>query len=174
MTYPSNGMMKAVAFALVVCVAIPAQGKYEDNSGNLPGIGSAKPWIIVGAAAGGGLVLARLLKKRNGSEAQLRVQPSKLSYGAGASGQSFEQKLRISNNSAEPVAVETVAISGSAFRFSSEPALPIMLAPGESTTLPVNFAPAAARKYSGNVAIRAASNGGKAKTWKVDLSGKGI
>ena len=175
-SHRSRWWAKAVAVLLSGVVTIPASADWDDRSDELPGISSVKSAVILGAAVGGGAVLVvYLLKKRGGnSDPQLDIRPSNLNYGAVANGRSSQHQFTVTNTSSAPITVETIAISGTGFRFASQPAFPITLEPGKSAFVPVSFAPASPGKFSARVEVRAGANGGTSKIWKADVKGKSL
>ena len=167
---------KALAVLLSGVMTVPAAAAWDDRSGELPGITSVKSTVILGAAVGGGLVLTAYLLKARGrnSAPRIAVAPPELNHGAVSNGERSQRQITITNNSATPVLLESIDIKGEGFRFPSQPAYPITLPTGKTVTLPVSFGPASSGKFSGNIEVRAATDGGKTKAWRVRLRGRGI
>jgi hypothetical protein len=171
----------SLASILAFCLLIPVtagriEAAWDDQSGNLPGISSAKSAIVWGAAIGGGVVLAAFLLKKKGDRRnpKLEVRPSKLDYGPIAKGEDSRQQFMVRNTANSRVTIQTIAVSGEAFHFSPQPAFPVTLEPGESASMPISFAPPSKGKFSGRVEVLAEANSGKFKKWTISLKGKAL
>ena len=104
-----------------------------------------------------------------GQVRQLSVSPASLSFGSLTTGTSATQTLTLTNAGNTSVSISQIAASGTGFT-SSAIATPISLAPGQTTSVTVVFAPAAAANLSGSVTV--ISNGANSPL-AVALSGTG-
>jgi hypothetical protein len=105
-----------------------------------------------------------------GSNSNLTANPSSVSFGDVATGNSSTRSVTVTNASASGVSVSNVSISGAGFSASGVPA-GLVLAPGESAALNVTFAPTSTGKVSGNVVI---SEEAFLTSATIPLSGNGI
>jgi hypothetical protein len=99
----------------------------------------------------------------------LTVGPQSVAFGNVLIGSNARQTVMLSNNSSGAVTVSSVAIGGAGFS-QSGPALPLILASGQSSSVTVTFAPQNAGSVSG--ALQISSNASNPSV-SVPLSGAG-
>lgn len=102
--------------------------------------------------------------------AQLTVHPGSISFGDVTVGSSSTQPVTLVSSGTAPVTVNSADISGTGFTVSGAN-FPLTLAPQQTATLQVKFAPATTGTVSGSLAI--ASNSATASAASVSLSGTG-
>ncbi len=126
--------------------------------------------FTVQAADADGLKASRSLSTSvASSSSQLGVSPSSLSFGSVTVGTSHQQAVTLDNTGGNSVTVSQATITGGGFSLNS-PSLPLTLASGQSATLIVVFAPAAAGSTTGTVAIVSTATNSPAT---IALSGTG-
>jgi len=79
--------------------------------------------------------------------------PPAIDFGRAQAGQLRLCNFYLQNTSAQPMPIATFQVTGSAFRISSGPKAPFIIAPGETTAFVIDFTPGAAGLYSGSLAI---------------------
>jgi len=102
---------------------------------------------------------------------ELTVEPTSLDFGAVLHDTTSTLPLTLSNTGNARLEVTSVAVEGSDSFLGSPTSLPLALAPGESATLDVVYAPHAENE-AGDLVI-ATSDPGHPKTW-VELAGTGL
>lgn len=132
--------------------------------------------VVPGLAAVG--LLTALVTGCGGSQA-LSVQPppsgdlvvssASVSFGSVGVGKSGAVSLTVSNNGTGSLQISQVAFSSAAF--SQTATLPITIAAGQSSSLPLAFAPSATGAASASMTI---TNSGSPGTVNVSLSGTGV
>ena len=83
---------------------------------------------------------------------QISVSPASLSFGTVTTGTSTTQNLTLTNSGNSTISISQITENGAGFKTSTV-AVPISLAPGQSTSFNVSFAPAAAGNLSGSVTV---------------------
>jgi Abnormal spindle-like microcephaly-assoc'd, ASPM-SPD-2-Hydin len=106
------------------------------------------PWRVVGC----GLVLLNILLCPGVASAQLAVNPLNVSFGSVTTGSGASQLLVLSNSGGSSLTVSQAAVTGSGFSLRA-PALPITLAPGQSTSFGVTFAPQVSGVVNGSISL---------------------
>jgi hypothetical protein len=86
------------------------------------------------------------------TQGTLTVSPQSLAFGSVLIGSSANQTITLSNASSAAVTVSKIATTGTGFS-QSAPALPVSLAPGQTASVAVTFAPATAGSVSGSVQV---------------------
>ncbi len=99
----------------------------------------------------------------------LTVTPSSLSFGNVLVGSSANQTVTLSNGSAASITVSGITVSGTGFN-TTAPALPLTLAPGQSSSVTVTFAPQTSGAVTGTLQITSNATNSSAS---VSLSGTG-
>src|SRR5712692_3202612 len=104
---------------------------------------------------------------------QLAVAPATMNFGSVSVGSGKTNSLVLSNgaSSGSGITVTQSNVTGTGFTLSSGPAVPFVLAPGQSATLVVSFGPTSAASASGTLSIT--SDAGN-PTVTVSLSGTGL
>ncbi len=100
----------------------------------------------------------------------LGISASNLAFGSVPVNSAVTHPLVLSSTGTMPVTVSGATLTGTGFAISSE-GLPVTLAPGQTTTLSVQFDPSAAGAESGQLALTSNSSNG---TSMVGLSGTGV
>ena len=101
--------------------------------------------------------------------ANIRVQPSSVSFGSQAVGSaSTSHTVTLTNHDRWSVTISSVTSTAAQFSYSG-PALPVKLEPGQTLTGSVKFKPTAAQTYSGDLLFKR----GNRSTISVILSGTG-
>jgi len=99
----------------------------------------------------------------------LAANPTSISFGSVTTGTNTTRTVTISNSGAANLTISSAVVAGSTFTISGITA-PLTLAPGQTATLSVRFAPTSATSYSGTVTLGSnASN----PTLNIALSGSG-
>jgi hypothetical protein len=88
---------------------------------------------------------------------QMAVTPSAVSFGGVRVGQSGWKGATVTNQGTSALTISQAALTGSSFFFLSAPSLPLVLAPGKSTTFGIKFAPQSAQPANGSLTISSAS-----------------
>src|SRR5581483_11044505 len=102
----------------------------------------------------------------------ITASPNPLDFGAVADGSSKNVTLIITNPSTtNAITVSQASVSGTGFTLSTAPALPVVIAAGQSLTLGITFAPTTGGTISGSLSI--VSNAGNANL-SVPLTGNGV
>ena len=125
--------------------------------------------LLIGC--GGGVAAAP--KGTSSAGATLAVGANSLNFGSVSVGKSKTTSLVLSNGASggSSITVTQSSVTGTGFSLSSGPAVPIVLAPGQSATLVVSFDPTSAGSASGTLSIVSdAAN----STATVSLSGPGL
>lgn len=104
------------------------------------------------------------------SVATLSINSGSVSFGSVDLGQTSTQTLTLSSTGNTPVTVNSAAVAGAGFTLPGS-TLPVTLAPGQTTTLGVEFDPTAAGAASGTLTVNSTSSTGSTAT--VALSGTG-
>lgn len=102
--------------------------------------------------------------------AELTVHPGSINFGDVTVGSYSTQPVTLVSSGTAPVTVNAAAINGPGFTVSGAK-FPLTLAPQQTATLQVRFAPAATGSVSGSLAI--ASNSSTTSASNVNLSGTG-
>ena len=102
--------------------------------------------------------------------ANLGANPATLTFGNVTVGTTSTQKVVLTNTGQASLTVSAANLSGSAFSITGL-VLPLTLAPGQSTSVNVSFAPTSAGNSSGSVSV---VNNGPVSPVLVSLSGVGI
>jgi hypothetical protein len=136
------------------------------------------PWRVIGC----GLVLLNVVLYSELSTAQLKVNPSSISFGSVPVGSSATQSLVLGNTGGSSLTVSQASVTGSGFSLSG-PALPLTLAAGQSASFRVTFAPKSSGSASGSLSLvswtpilhgtNGKHNGSNSTTATVPLSGAG-
>lgn len=105
--------------------------------------------------------------------ATLAVATNPLAFGSVAVGGNKTSSLAISNSasSSQSIAVSQISITGAGFSLSAPPAMPLVLAAGQSATLSIKFSPTSAGSKSSTLSIM--SDAADPST-TVTLSGDGL
>jgi hypothetical protein len=111
--------------------------------------GSVSGSIAIVSNASGPLTIAL---SGTGAQAGLSVTPQSFNFGSIVEGQIKSQTFTVQNTSTVWVTIAQVAVNGAGFSVSGL-STPANLAPGQSATFSVLFAPRAAGSLSGNVAL---------------------
>ena len=106
------------------------------------------------------------------SQASISIHPTTLSFGSVVLTTTATQPITISSTGNATLQITALGASGSGFALSTPPSLPLSLAPGQSATLYVTFAPTVAGDATGGLSI--ISNAANASTSAVTLSGTGM
>jgi len=148
-------LKSAVAQVLVLALIIssmpaPAEAKYVDRSGELPGLVSNGVIIAIAAAGGAAIVLLIYLGKRKGPP-PVKLEALPVKFSEFTPGQQTKQVVPVTNIMNDPVTVKAVTVEdkSGAFAISDARQVPFTLAPGERFEIPV--------------ALTAKNNGGKAR-----------
>ena len=83
---------------------------------------------------------------------QISVVPGSVSFGSVTMGTTNTQTMTVSNSRSANLTLSQVTVSGSGFGFSG-PALPMTLAPGQSTAFTVSFTPTSTNSATGTFAV---------------------
>ena len=100
----------------------------------------------------------------------LVASTASLSFGNVTVGQTATATVSMKNASADPVQVTQISVAGQSFSLTSQSALPMSLAGGDTLTLSVKFAPAAAGSAAGTLSVVSNATSGN---MTVALSGTG-
>lgn len=101
--------------------------------------------------------------------ANIRVQPSAVSFGSQAVGStSTSHTVTLTNHDRGSVTISSVTSTAAQFSYSG-PSLPVKLEPGQTLTGSVTFKPSAAQSYSGDLVFKRSNR----STISVALSGTG-
>jgi hypothetical protein len=103
------------------------------------------------------------------SAPQLTVNPSSIDFGTVVVGSSQTQSVTLTNAGGLSLTVSQATLSGTGFATSGL-TLPLTLAPGQSTTFSVKYAPSSAGNASGNLAITSSASN---PTLNLGVSGTG-
>lgn len=82
----------------------------------------------------------------------LSAAPGSIGFGSVQAGTSPSQTDTLTNTGGSTVNITQATVTGAGFSYAG-PSLPVALAPGQSTTFSVTFAPQTAGNFSGSVAI---------------------
>ena len=136
------------------------------------------PWRVIRC----GLILLNVLLYSEVSTAQLTVNSSNISFGNIPVGSSATQSLVLGNVAGSNLTVSQATMTVSGFGLSG-PALPLTLAPGQSASFSVIFAPQSSGSVSGSLSLVSSTailhgtngkhNGSNSTTTTVALSGSG-
>jgi hypothetical protein len=102
----------------------------------------------------------------------ISVSPSTLAFGNVLTNSSKEMEVSISNGGESDLIISNLAITGSVFSFSTQPALPMTVTKGSSKTVKIKFMPVAVQNYTGTLTIT--SNDPDSPTLTVNLTGAGV
>jgi hypothetical protein len=102
--------------------------------------------------------------------AGLTVNPSSVSFGSVAVGQSASASVALTNNATDAVQVSQITISGTGFQQVSAAALPVSIGAGETYNVVVGFTPTTAGAATGQITVTTTASNG---TVGVGLSGTG-
>jgi len=105
-----------------------------------------------------------------GVQAGLSVTPSSASFGSVVTGNTNSQTIQIKNSGTASLTVSQVAATGSGFSVSGT-SVPLTLAPGQTSTFNVQYAPTAAGAVNGSVSVVSNAPNSPAT---VSLSGTGV
>jgi hypothetical protein len=105
-----------------------------------------------------------------GVQAGLSVTPTSASFGSVVTGSSNSQTIQLKNTGTASLTVSQVATTGSGFSVSGA-SVPLTLAPGQTSTFNVQYAPTAAGAVNGTVSIVSTAPNSPAT---VSLSGTGV
>jgi hypothetical protein len=124
-------VVAVIAAASMLTVLVPQTGRaaWDDRSGQLPGISSAKSAIILGAAIGGGLVAFGYLKKRG--EYPLDVV-DKLEFVA----DSVSEAVVLTNNGKETLTLSELRFDTAGFETAVS--VPTRIEPGQEFEIMVH------------------------------------
>ena len=106
------------------------------------------------------------------SQASISIQPTTLTFGSVVLNTTATQPITVSSTGNATLQITALGASGSGFALSTPPSLPLSLAPGQSATLYVTFAPTVAGDATGGLSI--ISNAANASTSAAALSGTGM
>ena len=120
--------------------------------------------------ASAGSVSESFALQLNATKPTLSVSASSLSFGSVAVNSVTSQSITLSSTGTAAVTISSVTVTGSGFSISGA-TLPLTLNPNQTTSLTVQFDPAAAGSASGQVTI--ASNSSTGSTSAVALTGTG-
>ena len=98
------------------------------------------------------LFLLRVVLLASAASGQHKLATSALNFGSVQAGSSSTLSTPFTNTSRRQITISQASVSGPGFRFSG-PSLPITLAPHESISLSVTFAPQATGSASGSLSI---------------------
>lgn len=84
---------------------------------------------------------------------ELQVSPDPLDHGNIGVGCGRDNVATLTSVGAYDITVSEIGVQGDGFTLNNLPTLPITLAPGESTTVGVNFTPTASDAYSGSLVV---------------------
>ncbi|HEX3985490.1 MAG TPA: choice-of-anchor D domain-containing protein [Acidobacteriaceae bacterium] len=101
----------------------------------------------------------------------LTVNPSSVSFGSVAVGQTASASVALSNGGTTTVQVTQISVSGTGFEEVSSDTLPLNIGPGDSYNVAVSFAPASSGAASGQITVASSAAGGGTIT--VGMSGTG-
>jgi Domain of unknown function (DUF4082)/Abnormal spindle-like microcephaly-assoc'd, ASPM-SPD-2-Hydin len=101
---------------------------------------------------------------------QLSTNPSTLAFGDVTQGSSSKQSVTLTNTGNSSVTVLTLTATGSSFSVSGL-AIPLTLAPGQTASFSVTFAPIATGALSGSVAVTSTATN---STLSIPFSGTGV
>lgn len=131
---------------------------------------------MLGASCGGGMQQATsntTTSSTGSKDASLSLNETSIAFGSIAVGSSKSSSLTLTNSSAAggpDVTFSEVKATGAGFAATTA-ALPIVLTPGQSSTISITFAPKASGAVTGSLAITVA---GAANPASVPLSGTGL
>lgn len=100
----------------------------------------------------------------------LTATPSAISFGSVNTGTTSTQSVTLNNAGAAPLSVSKVSISGAGFNASGVPT-GLTIAPGQTATLSVTFAPSSTGSVAGNVSVAESTS---PSPLAVSLSGTGV
>ncbi|MBS1801817.1 MAG: choice-of-anchor D domain-containing protein [Acidobacteria bacterium] len=101
--------------------------------------------------------------------AMLAANASSVPFGNVLINSPAEQSITLTSSGNSPVTINSLAINGNGFAVSGL-STPVVLSPGQSAVLNVQFTPSAAGNFSGQITIGSTSSGG---TITIGLSGTG-
>jgi len=121
------------------------------------------------------LLLLQIVLYVNAASGQLALTSSALNFGGVQEGSNSTIWTSARNTSRRNITISQVSVSGTGFSFSG-PSLPITLAPEQSTSLSVSFAPQAAGAAHGSMSV-VTERGSDERAWTrmstISLSGTG-
>jgi hypothetical protein len=132
--------------------------------------GTISGTLTVSGDSGSSPVVANLSATAVGSQPQISVSPTSISFGTVSTGSAGTSSLTLSNTGSANLTVSSLTATGSAFKVSGL-TTPATIAAGQSAQATVTFTPTAAGAVSGSVTI--ASNDPNNSSFNVSLSGTG-
>ncbi|MGA3101053.1 MAG: choice-of-anchor D domain-containing protein [Terracidiphilus sp.] len=172
-TAASGGLDVALASS-DSAVAIPASVTVPAGASSVDFTASVSPVTTVQAAtltASVGGVAETFSVQLNAALAVLGISASSVPFGSVPVNSAVTEPLVLSSTGTIPVTVSAASLSGTGFSISGG-GLPVTLAPGQTTTLSVQFDPTAAGAESGQLSLTSNSSGGGSTV--IVLSGTGV
>jgi hypothetical protein len=156
------------AVALPTVATVPANATSVQLSVPVTAVTSTQVATLTANAGGASSSLTLNL---NAAASTLTPGVTALSFGKVAVNSPATQSLTLRSTGSEPLVLSSVTVTGSAFSVSGI-TFPATLAPGQTATLNVQFAPAALQAVNGQLTI--ASNDSRGTATLIQLSGSGV
>jgi hypothetical protein len=125
--------------------------------------------LILGLSGCGSIVQSA--SNAQATAGSLTVNPSTVSFGSVAVGQTASASVTLTNNSSDAVQVSQIIVSGTGFQEVSADTLPLSIDAGGTYNVVVAFAPTTTGAASGQISVTSTAAGGG--TLAVGLSGTG-
>ncbi|MGA8529228.1 MAG: choice-of-anchor D domain-containing protein [Acidobacteriaceae bacterium] len=125
--------------------------------------------VVVGLSGCGSIV--KTTASVEAATGGLTVNPSSVSFGSVAAGQTASASVALSNVSSDTIQVSQISVSGTGFQQVNAGTMPLNLDPGDTYNVVVEFAPTAAGAASGQITVTSTAAG--QGTVAVSMSGTG-
>ncbi len=155
------------ALAVPVTVSVPAGAVSATFTATASAVTQAQTATLIVASALGSVSFAVQL---NPAASVLSANAAAVNFGIVALKTTATQSVMLACTGAEPVTISSVSVTGAGFTLGPA-SLPATLAPGQSLTLDIDYAPASAASATGQLVI--GSNASQGATILIPLSGSG-
>ncbi len=125
--------------------------------------------VVLGLSGCGSIVQSP--SSAQAAASSLTVNPSSVSFGSVAVGQTASASVTLTNSSSDAVQVSQIIVSGTGFQEVSTDTLPVSIDAGATYNVEVAFAPTTTGAASGQISVTSTAAGGG--TLAVSLSGTG-
>jgi hypothetical protein len=156
---------------LALPLSVPAGGSSAFNIRFAPAsAGTASGSITLISNAPNSSLVVPLAGTGTATTLQLSASPTSLSFGNVATGSNAIKSVTISNSGTSSVSISQIGENGAGFSTTGI-ALPLSLAPGQSTSFSVTFAPTSTGSLSGSVTVVSNATNSPAT---ISLTGAGV